>query len=115
MGLPGSEIGVIFQMFSFPLCASLQFSRTAFSFLPNKKSENIPDHEEVISDKKRLHIHTEGALRPAKVKDAHICSEILMTQMASSVVEDSQMLGPSKLMVHFLRLSETSVKIILDF
>ena len=68
-----------------PLCAPLQFSRTAFYFAPDKRPENIPDPEEVISDKQRLHIHTESTFRPAKVKDAHICREILMTQMTSSV------------------------------
>ena len=32
-------------------------------------------------------MHTEGAFRPAKGKDAHICREILVMQMASSVRE----------------------------
>ena len=67
------------------MCAPLQFSRTAFYVAPDKRPENIPDPEEVISDKQRLHIHTESTFSTAKVNDAHICREILMTQMTSSV------------------------------
>ena len=110
MGLPGSDWGEI-PYFSSPLCAPLQFSKIAFYFAPDKRPENIPDLEEVISYKQRLYIHTEGAFRLAKVK-----RETLITQIASfRLVEDSPMLGTSKLMVHLLRLSETSMKIISDF
>ena len=42
-----------------------RFSQTAFSFVPYNRPENIPDPEEAISGRQRLHAHTEGALRPA--------------------------------------------------
>ena len=63
----------------------LRFSQTVFSFAPDKKPENIPDSEEIISGQQRLHTHAEGAFRPASAKDSHICREILTKQMASSV------------------------------
>ena len=69
--------------FSAPLCAPLRFSQAAFSFVSDKRPENIPDPDKVISGQKRLHI--EDALRPAKAKDSHICREILMMQTPSLV------------------------------
>ena len=61
------------------MCAPLRFSQTAFYFAPDERPENIPDLEEASSGQQRLHIHTEGAFRPAKAKDSHVCREILMT------------------------------------
>ena len=58
-----------------PLCAPLPFSQTAFFFAPDKRPENIPDLEEVISDQQRLHIHTQDAFRHAKAKDSHVCRD----------------------------------------
>ena len=55
--------------------------------------------------------HTEGAFRHART---HICREILTTETASSVGGGFPMKGPSRLMVHLLRLSENSLKIISD-
>ena len=60
-------------------CAPLPFSQTAFFFVPDKRPENIPDLEEVISGQQRLHIRTEDAFRHAKAKDSHICREIIIT------------------------------------
>ena len=77
--------------------------------------ENIPDLEEVISGQQRLHIRTEDAFRHAKAKDSHICREIIITaDCLFQLIEDSPMLGPSRLMVHLLRLLEDSLKIISD-
>ena len=50
--------------------------QTTFSFAPDKRPENIPDPDEVISGQQRLHIDTE---------DAQKQREILMTQTSSSV------------------------------
>ena len=55
--------------------------------------------------------HTGGAFRSAMT---HICREILTMQMASSVGGGFRIRGPSRLMVHLLRLSEDSLKIISD-
>ena len=51
-----------------PLCAPLPFSQTAFSFAPDKRPENIPDLEEIISGQQRLHIRIEDAFRHVKNK-----------------------------------------------
>ena len=64
-----------------PLRAPLRFSQTVFSSAPDKRPENIPDPDEVISGQQRLHIDTEDAQK----QRTHICREILMTQTSSSV------------------------------
>ena len=57
------------------------------------------------------HTHTDGAFRPART---HICIEILTTETFFSVGGGFPMRGPSRLMAHFLRFSEDSLKIISD-
>ena len=64
-----------------------------------------------LSRVSRGYTRTEGALRPAR---AHICREILTTRILSSVIGGFPMWEPSRLMVHPFRLSEDSLKIILD-
>ena len=59
----------------------MRFSQTAFSLAPDKRPENIPDPDEVISGLQRLHIDTENAQKQM----THICREILMAQTSSSV------------------------------
>ena len=63
------------------------------------------------SQVRRGYTHTEGTSKPAR---AHICSEILTTEMASSVGGGFPMGGPSRPMVQLLRLSEGSLKIMSD-
>ena len=55
--------------------------------------------------------NTEDAFRPART---HMSREILMTETVSSVGGGFPMRGPSRLMVHLLRLSEDSLKSISD-
>ena len=86
--------------------------QTAFSFAPDKRAENIPDLEEVISGQQRLYKHTEGAFTPAKAKNSYICRDHHDGRRSLRLMEDSPMLEPSRLMVHLLRLLEDSLKII---
>ena len=57
---------------SLPSGASLQFIQKAFSCAPDKRPQNIPHPEEVISGQQKLHTHTEGAFRHASAKDSNI-------------------------------------------
>ena len=89
--------------FAPPLGAPQRFSHTVFSFAPNKRPENIPHPEEVISGQQRLHAYR-GRFQVCKdsylQKNPHDADGPFGYWMIPNVV--------SRLMVHPLSLSEDS-------
>ena len=92
----------------------LQFSQTVLSFAPDKRPENIPDPEDIISGQQRLPTHAERAFRPTSAKDSHICREVLSNQMNSSVGGGFSNERTLKANGALLKLSERLLKIISD-
>ena len=93
----------------------LRLSQTVFSFAPDKRPENIPDSEEIISGQQRLRTHTEGAFRLLGAKDSHIRREIITKQTASSVGGGFSNESTLKAKGALPRLLEGLLRIILKF
>ena len=100
--------------FLFPLCAPLRFSQTAFSFAPDKRPENIPDLEEVISAAEATHTYR-GRIQACKSKGlSYLHRDHHDGRRPLRLMEHSPTLGPSSLIVHLLRLLEDSLEITSD-